>query len=469
MRLQQRPSQFYVIAFEIWTSRKTMKMRQAKMPPRRATPVGRRGPTKESSRLLRKILVPAVAVTVSLAGCSSTDAPKEGPSGSTTVSQASQTLANGEVAAANLFDPSPENEPATLRNIDKLNGIGTRTIPSDPSQSKPLEHSAKPLGDVKFTIKHKDYDLDSYFAEYPIGGMLVLKDGKIAYEKYGLGNTDQTRWTSMSIAKSVTSTLIGAAIKDGLIASVQDPVTKYLPELRETAYKDNTIQQLLTMTSGVRWDESTYTVGGNSEISQYFAALNSGNRDAMMNLMKSVVRIAPPGTRGNYNTGDYFLLAKIVSRVTNKTTSDYLSEKIWKPAGMEKDGFWLLDSPGGQELGGTSFSATLRDFGRYGQFILNGAPGVVPDGWFTEATTPTTAAADDYYYGYGWRTGRPSDYGSPRTILPFGHGGLYGQKLHIDPARNIVIVQWGAFPPVGSDSETPWIAAREAIVKSLGR
>ncbi|WFU12802.1 serine hydrolase (plasmid) [Rhizobium sp. CB3090] len=402
-------------------------------------------------------------------GCSSTSTPQNDTLSASHKSTAGeQILANGEVVAANLFDPSPENEAATLRNIDKLKGIGTRSIQADSGKSKPLERSAKSLGEVRFTVKRKDHDLDSYFAEYPIARMLVLKDGSVAYERYGLGNTEETRWTSMSIAKSVTSTLIGAAIKDGLILTVQDPVTKYLPELRDTVYKENTLQHLLQMSSGVKWDESTYTVSGDSEISRYFAPFNSGRSNAMMDLMKSIVRIAAPGVRGNYNTGDYFLLAKILSRVTHKTTSDYLSEKIWKPAGMERDGFWLLDAPDGQELGGTS--ATLRDFGRLGQFILDEAPRIVPDGWFNEATAPAFALDDDLYYGYGWKTGRSSDYSSPHAILPFGHGGLYGQKLHIDPTRKMVIVQWGAFPPVApdNDSTTPWNAIREAITQKIG-
>ncbi|AUN43174.1 hypothetical protein ASU32_19160 [Tsukamurella tyrosinosolvens] len=363
-----------------------------------------------------------------------------------------------------MFDPSPENQAATIRNYDKLPGIGTRVISADPGRSTPLERSAKPLGEVSFMAKGKDYNLDSYFAKFPIGGLLVLKDGEIAYEKYGLGNTDQTKWTSMSIAKSVTSTLIGAAVKDRLIASIDDPVTKYLPELSQSVYKDNTIKQLLSRSSGVRWDETGHSVGGNSEISQYFAAINSGKPEAMMNLMKSSVRVARPDGRHNYNTGEYFLLTEILSRATKKTASDYLSEKIWKPVGMEKDGYWLLDSPGGGELGGTSFSATLRDFGRYGQFILNRAPGAVSDGWINEAATPKAVNGGDY--GYGWRTQVASNY-DPRKpdLLPFGHEGLFGQKLYIDPLRNIVIVQWGGY--VNQD-DPAWTAAREAIVASLG-
>lgn len=435
------------------------------MPSLRVTPVGSSAPATRAGRL-GKTLIPTMAIVVILAGCTSGNTATGGPSSSSAASQAAtQTLPDGEVAAANLFDPTPQNETATLRNIDKLKGIGTRVIPADPNKSTPLERSAKPLGDVKFTIGGKDFNLDSYFANYPIGGLLVLKDGKIAYEKYGLGNNDQTRWTSMSIAKSVTSTLIGAAIKDGSITSVDDPVTKYLPELRDSPYKDNTLRQLLTLSSGVKWDETTYTVTGDSEIAQYFKALNSGDRNAMMNVMKATQRLVPPGTRYNYNTGEFFLLTEVLSRATKKTASDYFSEKIWKPAGMEKDAFWLLDAPGGGELGGTSFSATLRDFGRYGQFILNGAPGVVPDGWFKEAATPS--AANGAAYGYGWETTTSSVYDSSRPILPFGHGGHYGQKLYINPARNIVIVQWGAFGHNSDEYNGPFGPMRDAIVNSL--
>ncbi|MFE7720559.1 serine hydrolase domain-containing protein [Nocardia rhizosphaerihabitans] len=457
-----------------------MKLSQVKTPSGGcATPRDRCGPTKESARLLLKILVPAVAVTVTLAGCSSGNSiPTEGsPSGSVAVGRGgSQTLPNGEVVATDIFNPTSENQEATIRNYDKIPGVNTRAIPADPSKSKPIERSEIPLGDISFILDEEDRNLDYYFEEFPIGGLLVLKDGKIAYERYGLGNNDQTRWTSMSIAKSVTSTLVGAAIKDGLIGSLQDPITKYLPELNETPYKDNTIQQLLRMSSGIRWDEwpyETVEAGGKNDISKYFAAFNSQDPNAMMNLMKSVSRTAPPGSRYNYNTGDYFLLTEVLSRATGKTVSDYFSEKIWKPAGMEKDGFWLLDSPDGGELGGTGFSATLRDYGRYGQFILNGAPGTVPDGWFKEAARPSSANGGEY--GYGWK-GTPASAwasvdNSPNTLLPFGHTGIYGQKLYIIPEQNIVIVQWGAYTAKEQFETQPeaaaWTAVREAIVAKL--
>lgn len=142
----------------------------------------------------------------------------------------------------------------TLRNTDRL--FPTRTVARG-AKVFPLP-VGKPLPDVRFVVGGNTYDLADYVALNRVSGFLVIKDGRIALEQYRLGNTAKTRWVSMSVAKSFTASLVGAAIKDGHINSLDDQVPDYLPELRGSAYDGVSIRNLLEMASGVKWDE-TYT------------------------------------------------------------------------------------------------------------------------------------------------------------------------------------------------------------------
>ncbi len=201
--------------------------------------------------------------------------------------------------------------------------------------------------------------------------MLILKNDQIVYETYQYGNTPATRWMSMSLAKSITSTLFGAAIKDGLIGSIDDPVTEYVPRLTGSAYDGVTIRNVLMMASGVRWDE-TYT-NPNSDRRALLEVQLAQKPGGTIDLMSKLPRAVPPGSRFNYSTGETQVAAEILhGALKGKTISQYLSEKVWKPVGMQSDATWWLDSANGVEIGGSGLSATLRDWGRFGVFIENG-------------------------------------------------------------------------------------------------
>ena len=150
----------------------------------------------------------------------------------------------------------PDIQVRTFRNIDRL--FPTRTVRRG-TQSSPLPHSRSPLPGVKFESAGKKYDLYDYLSLNRVSGLLVLKDGKIAFERYELGNQESTRWMSMSMVKSISSTLVGAAIKDGYIKTLDDPITRYLPTLAGSAYEGVTVRNLLQMASGVKWDGHTPT------------------------------------------------------------------------------------------------------------------------------------------------------------------------------------------------------------------
>ncbi len=278
---------------------------------------------------------------------------------------------------------------------------------------------------------------DRFVTEQKVAGVLVLQDGRIRLERYALTEGPSTRWHSFSVAKSITSTLLGAAIRDGYIRGLDDSVTRYVKPLRGSAYDGVTVRQLLTMTSGVRWNEDYTDL--QSDVAQLYAVKPDSGMDATVSYVRRLPREAPPGTKWEYKTSETNLVGVLVMAATGKSLSDYLTEKIWQPYGMESNAAWMVDDVG-HEQGGCCLAMTLRDYGRFGQFILDGARigdrSIVPDDWLREATRNQVATGNaGRGYGYQWWT---NDDGT------FEASGIYGQTVHIDPDRHLVIVLNGA-------------------------
>jgi CubicO group peptidase (beta-lactamase class C family) len=337
----------------------------------------------------------------------------------------------------------PDMQVNTFRNIDRL--FPTRVVRAGDAPST-LSTGIRPLQNFRFMSREKEYDLYDYLSLNRVSGIIVIKDGRIAFEKYLLGNTRETKWMSMSVVKSMTATLVGMAIKDGYIGDIDDPLTNYLPQFKGSAYDGVSVRNLLQMASGVDWNE-TYT-DPNSDRRAMLEAQISQEPNAILELMGELDRAAEPGTRWNYSTGETSVVGALVNAATGKHVADYLSEKIWIPAGMESDASWWLDSPGGMEIGGSGLSATLRDYARFGQFML--ARGIIdgeatlPDGWIEAATSPKTVAGEKVEYGYMWW---PLDMGAYAAI------GIFGQFVYVNPDSNLVVAMWGAQPkPVGMDA-----------------
>jgi CubicO group peptidase (beta-lactamase class C family) len=340
----------------------------------------------------------------------------------------------------------PDIQVNTFRNIDRL--FSTNTVKrGDNVYPLPL---GKPLGNVKFVSNGKEYDLYDYISLNRISGLLVLKDGKIALERYELGNSENTRWMSMSVVKSFTASLVGAAIKDGYIKSLEDPVTSYLPQLVGSAYDSVTIRNLLQMASGVKWDE-TYTNPA-SDRRRMLELQISQKPGAVLELMATLPRAAEPGTRWNYSTGETQVVGALVRAAVGKPVAQYLSERIWAKFGMETDATWWLESPDGLEVGGSGLSATLRDYGRLGLFLLGGGKAggeqILPEGWVKEAGSPKVVGGKNVDYGFMlWPV--PNSVGTISEGA-FAASGIFGQKIYINPKENVVIVVWGALPkPTG--------------------
>jgi CubicO group peptidase (beta-lactamase class C family) len=244
--------------------------------------------------------------------------------------------------------------------------------------------------------------------------------------------------------KSITSTLIGAAIKDGHIGTIDDPITRYLPDLSGTAYEGVSVRHLLQMASGVKWDE-TYTNPG-SDRRRMLQIQEAQRPGGVLALMAKLPRAAAPGIRWNYSTGETHVAGALLRAAVRKPLAEYLSDRIWSRFGMESDATWWLESPDGLEVGGSGLSATLRDYGRFGLFLAEGGKAggqqILPDGWVKDAGSPKNVG------------GKPVEYGFMLWPMPAGTGainegafearGIFGQHVYVNPTEHVVIVVWGA-------------------------
>jgi len=382
-----------------------------------------------------------------------------------------------EPVAENPFDTTPENQAATFRNMDRL--FPTRDIRRG-APAVPLQRHERDLAVVGIPYAYRDrqYTLEDYIRRNRVSGMLVLKSGRVALERYAMGNGPQSRWTTFSVAKAMTSTLVGAAVRDGSIASLDDRVTRYVPALRNTAWAVCSIRDLMTMTSGIEWYE-VYSLVHGSDMLRFAHAIESRTGGAVMELLRTRDRTADPGTVFNYSTGDSYLLGAVVAGATGENLSDYLSRKIWAPLAMEADAYWLLDAPEGLETGGGNISATLHDYGRFGLLFLD--PGsalrreILPAGWRDEATRPRTAVASygqvdetPLGFGYQWWSFPVGEHALPFHDGAFTAHGIFGQFLYVNPKEDVVAVVWSAWREAwDDDAEMETYALLGGAVKQL--
>ena len=346
-----------------------------------------------------------------------------------------------------LFWSQPQRD-AGFRALDRAPVLAkSHVVPASPTPS------ALPPGPPL----PASLDIDAFMAGQRSAALLVLHKGQLRLERYGLGFDAQGRWTSFSVAKSITSTLVGAAIHDGHIKSLDDKLTDYIPEMKGSAYEAVSVRQLLTMTSGVRWNEDY--ADPDSDVARFNNHKPEEGVDALVSYMRRLPREVPAGTRWHYSTGETNLVGILLNRATKKPLATYLSEKIWTPAGMEQEATWLL-SKTGQEISGCCIQAAARDYARFGQFILGGArvngQSIVPESWLAEATTTRTGIGrPNRGYGYQWWTYADGSYAAR---------GIFGQGIFIDPARQLVIVNNASWPKARDPEAAP---AREAFYQAV--
>jgi CubicO group peptidase (beta-lactamase class C family) len=346
-----------------------------------------------------------------------------------------------------------------------------------------------PLPAFSYQYGGKVYNtVDDYFIHMKAAGLLIIKGDTIVYERYATGIDQDTIWESKSVGKSVVSTLIGAALKERKVHSLDDTVEQYVPELTGTAYQGVTLRNMLRMASGVQWNEDY--LDPSSDFNAIYDCIARRIPNCVLPIMKSLPRAIDPLTNApavqgnvwNYSTGEAYLVGLALQRATGMSIGQYLQATIWKPYGMEHEGRWILESPGGASFGGIGFNATLRDYGRFGQFFLdNGAlprgGHALPGGWVRDATTLTCASAlagyaDNGQYGYFWwfnpgyddginnpaplatNTPAPLQNTTCKVVAPmtrttadwtYAALGIFGQMIAINKRENLVVVQFATW------------------------
>ena len=342
---------------------------------------------------------------------------------------------------------TPEQQVAGYRNIDQIREARWIGASDDPY---PLASAQRDLSSVTYEVEGQTFTVEDYIRDRRIAGLLVVKDDEVVFERYGLGNDENSRWISFSIAKSVVSMLYGAAIADGYIDSVDEPVTKYLPLLAGGGYDGVSIRNVLQMASGVRWNEDY--ADPESDVATLPSPLVEQAR-----YMATLEREHAAGEVFHYNTGETNMAGAVLRAAIGNNLSTYVEHKIWGPFGMEADANWVIHEPGGGELGGCCISATLRDYARIGLFAMKGGvlrdgTRVLPEGWMADSTSPSAG-----FDGYGflwWLSGDGV----------FAGIGIFGQYLWMDPGSNTVIVTHSAWPDA---TNRDYSRHRAALVSAL--
>ncbi len=295
---------------------------------------------------------------------------------------------------------------------------------------------------LEYDVNGQSHRLEDYLERTRTTGLIVVKDGQIVLERYRLGADDRSLLMSMSVSKSFVSTLVAFAISDGLIKSVEDPITDYLPKLRGSGYEGVPIKAILQMSSGVDFFESYGTP--TSDFNRMWNESVRDNKTPINQFVREVGRLREPYERFYYAAVETVALGWLVSRVTGKTLSDYMSEKLWGPLGMEADANWVTDGQGetASEVAFCCLSATLRDYARFGLLMAQDGmwrgKRLLPAGWIDSATRPDRPQVQPGRLSRGYGIG----YQYHWWTLPdaFMAQGVNGQFLYVDPDEQLVIV-----------------------------
>ena len=322
--------------------------------------------------------------------------------------------------------------------MDKI--FPTREIKAS-KNPKPLKRNIKTLPET-FFFEGEEKNLQEYLDYFWSDGMIVLHKNEMVYENYWLGNNENKRHISWSVAKSFISALVGIAYEEGLIDSLDDPVTKYLEDFKETGYDGVTIKDILQMSSGVLFNEDYADY--DSDINRFGRAVATGT--SMRDFSKTLTREREPGTYMHYVSINTQVLGFLLQEVTNKSISQYLYNKIWNPLGMEDSAYFILDDVKDEfALGG--LNATLRDYAKFGLLYLqNGRWNdnqIISKQWIEDSHStdgihlvPGERETSSNPWGYGYQWWVP---GFPDT--DYTASGVYNQYIYIDPLSEIVIAK----------------------------
>jgi CubicO group peptidase (beta-lactamase class C family) len=330
------------------------------------------------------------------------------------------------------------------RIVDQL--FATRVIQRGPNV-RPLQRGEEL--ELRYEHQGEARTVETFMDRNSVAGLLVIKRGQVLLERYGLGLQPGERWSTMSTVKSMTALLVGAAVRDGAIKSLDDEVTWYMPQLLGSAYARVTVRQLLNMSSGVAWTE-VYT-DKKSDVNQYSKSLADKIPGGILRMLQALPELHEPGSTWHYNTADTYLLGCILCAATGQTLADYMSKTIWQPCGMEDEAFYTLESTDGQEIAGSRAGMSLRDMGRLAALVAAGGSldgvQVLPEEWISavgqrafdipETFHPSRLSLGLTGYGLGWWL---TDDGG---MFAMGHS---GQRIYVNHQEELAIVNLAVYP-----------------------
>jgi CubicO group peptidase (beta-lactamase class C family) len=323
-----------------------------------------------------------------------------------------------------------------------------------------------------YVFEGKTGNVEALLDETDTMALLVLKDGKIRFERYAPWGGADRHWISMSVAKSVISTGIGIAVGEGLIGSIAQPITDYCPVLAGSAYDGVSIKDILQMSSGAGWNED-YS-DPNSDIRRFGMILATGT--AMNAFPQSLSRACPPGTFNHYNSCDTQVLGMLLTAATGQSITNYLQEKLWHPLGMESPGYWIVDDTG-MEMAYGGLNATARDYAKIGELFRQGGlwrgKQIVSRDWVKASVTPDAPhlmpgqfGLSDWAMGYGYQwwvlEGDERDYSAI---------GVYNQFIYVNPTRNVTIVKLSANHTYGQTNDESSFRGNETfeVLRAIAR
>jgi CubicO group peptidase (beta-lactamase class C family) len=370
----------------------------------------------------------------------------------------------------------PAGTPATASQVDHLVWTYSHFGELFPSRlvkraATPWLFKRAPEPSISYTFGSDRFSIENYLARNPATGLLIAKDDTILYEHYQYARSDSDRFLSQSMAKTITAMLIGIAVAENKIRSIDDPVSAYVPDLANTEYGGTSLRALLHMSSGIAFTEN---YDGSDDITRLSLDLFVGRKDPVASVAQFNTRVAPPGTRWHYASSETEILGLVLRAAVKEPIADYLRDRIWQPIGTEADASWTIDGTG-QEVTYCCFNAVLRDYARLGRLLAyDGAwegRQLIPRQWLLDTTTlqPSDAylapGAATPYFGYGYQT-----WLFPGAQRRFALLGLRGQIIFVDPATKLVMVHTAvrkkpSEPASNAEAVTLWLQ----VVAQLGK
>jgi CubicO group peptidase (beta-lactamase class C family) len=350
----------------------------------------------------------------------------------------------------------------SVDGFSRLGDILPASVSRAASQPQALRRAiSEPSFDYTGTRNAGSLPWQSYFDRNPVTGLMVLRQGEVLIERYQYGRTPGHRFTSFSMAKTLVAAMMGLAVQDGVIRSVDDPAERYARGLSGTEYGRTPIKALLTMTSGVRFREDYDGQDDSARLSRAVVGRQSAGGADVVRPFND--RIASPGDRWYYASAETFVLALVLREALNRPLAEYFSERIWQPIGAQTDALWLTD-PSGLEAGYMGFNATLRDYGRLALMLADGGRAhtagvtrqVLPAAWLQEMTrAQVSSARTGRFFGYGYQT-----WVFPANDGSFALQGVRGQVIYVNPARQLALVHTAVRPdardPGGAEATALW-------------